>query len=268
MLSDSSRTGMTIDRSGVIERRSANYTARRMSRSLPRLVGRLAAALGVYAVHFYATTGLTLSHYDAKAHLVVSRRIIDSLTPGWEQIGAVWLPLPHLLNMLPVQIDYLYRWGGFAIALSVLSHALATTSIAATVLLLTASASGAVLAATLFATNPDVLYLQSTPMTEPLLFALTTLQVSLISRWVMNGTIDVAPRSAGWATVLACLTRYEAWPITGCVIAASAYAWWRRGAPTLRILAAHARLALFPAAAIAAFMLFSRITVGEWFVSG
>mgnify|MGYP003343621282 CR=1 FL=1 len=33
------------------------------------------------------------------------RGIADSLTPSWEQIGAVWLPLPHLLNMLPVQID-------------------------------------------------------------------------------------------------------------------------------------------------------------------
>ena len=25
-------------------------------------------------------------------------RVIDSLTPGWRQIGAVWLPLPHLIN--------------------------------------------------------------------------------------------------------------------------------------------------------------------------
>jgi hypothetical protein len=239
-----------------------------MLRSLPRLVGRLSAALGIYAVHFYATTGLTLSHYDAKAHLVVARRILDSLTPGWEQVGAVWLPLPHLLNMLPVQIDYLYRWGGFAISLSVLSHALATTCIAATVLLLTASAPGAVLAATLFATNPDVLYLQSTPMTEPMLFGLTTLQVWLVSRWVMNGAIDDPPASAGWTTVLACLTRYEAWPITGCVIAASVYAWSRRGAPPRSILFSHARLAAYPVVAIATFMLFSRITIGEWFVSG
>ena len=39
---------------------------------LARPRGRL---LGIYAVHFYATSGLTLSHYDAKAHLVVARRI-------------------------------------------------------------------------------------------------------------------------------------------------------------------------------------------------
>ena len=57
---------------------------------------------------------LVLSHYDAKAHLVVARRIIDNITPGWQQIGGVWLPLPHLLNVLPTQFDVLYRTGAFA----------------------------------------------------------------------------------------------------------------------------------------------------------
>src|SRR5687768_17892078 len=96
---------------------------------VPLVVATLAAMLGIVAATYYADLGLTLSHYDAKAHLVVSRRILDSLTPGWEQIGAVWLPLPHLLNMLPVQIDFFYRTGGFAVALSILSHAVAAASI-------------------------------------------------------------------------------------------------------------------------------------------
>jgi hypothetical protein len=235
---------------------------------LARLVARLSALLGLYAVYFYATSGLALSHYDAKAHLVVARRIIDSITPGWEQIGAVWLPLPHLLNMLPVQIDHLYRTGGFAIAISVLSQAVGVAAITATVLQLTASPAGAILAATLFATNPNVLYLQSTPMTEPMLFGLTALQICLLTHWIMNGSIDDRRRSIGWVTVMACLTRYEAWPITGCAFAASTYAWWRRGAPFLKILRAHAWLALYPLMTVAGFMLLSRITVNEWFVSG
>ena len=41
------------------------------------------------------------------------------------------------------------------------------------------------LAAALFALNPNVLYLQSTPMTEPLLFALSTLVVLHLAQWVM-----------------------------------------------------------------------------------
>jgi hypothetical protein len=235
---------------------------------LAHVLGRLSALLGLYAVYTYAAAGLALSHYDAKAHLVVARRILDSLTPGWEQVGAVWLPFPHLLNMLPVQVDLLYRTGGFAIAVSVLSHVVAVSSIASIVLLLTASPAAAVLAATIFATNPSILYLQSTPMTEPLLFGLTTLQVWLATRWVMNGSVDDSTGAIGWTTVLACLTRYEAWPITGCLFAASFYAWWRRGAPLGRMALAHARLAVYPLLTVAGFMVWSRITVGEWFVSG
>ena len=42
---------------------------------------------------------------------MVARRIFDSLTPSWEQIGAVWLPLPHIINAIPVQVDWMYRTG-------------------------------------------------------------------------------------------------------------------------------------------------------------
>ena len=87
------------------------------------LAKSLAAAAGVcggVAVGpLISTTGLILSHYDARGHLVVARRIFDSITPGWQQIGAVWLPLPHLLNALPVQIDVFYRTGASAVAISI-----------------------------------------------------------------------------------------------------------------------------------------------------
>src|SRR5438046_9152247 len=76
------------------------------------------------ALHYHQLQ-LTLSHYDARGHLVVSRRIVDSITPGWQQIGAVWLPLPHLLDALPIQIDWFYRTGAAAVATSVVAYALA-----------------------------------------------------------------------------------------------------------------------------------------------
>src|SRR5207247_4533154 len=89
----------------------------------------VAAATGgsIVAVHYHRL-GLTLSHYDARGHLVVARRVIDSITPGWQQIGAVWLPLPHLLNLLPVQIDALYRNGGSAGVVSGVAYAIATAA--------------------------------------------------------------------------------------------------------------------------------------------
>ena len=93
------------------------------------MVALAAALLGVAAAVLYYQQELTLSHYDAKGHLVVARRIFDSLRPGWWQIGAVWLPLPHLLNMLPVQIDWLYRTGLSAVAMSIASFSVTATTI-------------------------------------------------------------------------------------------------------------------------------------------
>lgn len=225
-----------------------------------------AGVLGLVAAVHYARLGLTLAHYDAKAHLVVARRILDSLTPGWEQVGAVWLPLPHLVNMIPVQLDVLYHTGLFAIAVSIACHALAAGAIGATVLAVTGSRAGAVLGAALYTANPNVLYLQSTPMTEPMLFGLTALQVWLFTRWVLGGRLEV-PVAAGWVTVLACLTRYEAWPITAACFATSAFAWWRRGTSARDLVPVFVKLALYPALTVLVFMAFSRLTVGAWFVS-
>lgn len=232
-----------------------------------RLLAILALMAGAVAAWYYHLQGLTLSHYDAKAHLVVSRRIFDSLTPGWEQIGAVWLPLPHLLQALPIQVDWLYRTGALGVAISVTCYAVTTASIFATVRLLTHSAAAAAAGAALFAANPNVLYLQSTPMTEPLLFALTALHVLLLTRWIIAGRL-VVPVAAGWVIVLACLTRYEAWPIAAAAWATSAYAWWRQGRSLRELAPVYARFALYPLGTAAGFMVLSRLTIGEWFVTG
>ena len=91
-----------------------------MTDRFPKVLAALGLIAGTAAALFYYQQGLTLSHYDAKAHLVVARRVLDSLTPEYSQIGAVWLPLPHLLNLLPVQIDAFYRTGASGVAISVL----------------------------------------------------------------------------------------------------------------------------------------------------
>src|SRR5262249_49648997 len=155
---------------------------------------------------------------------------IDSITPGWQQIGAVWLPLPHLLNALPVQIDAWYRSGASAVAISVASFAIATGAIAWIVLALTESALAATAGALLFALNPNVLYLPATPMTEPLLIALTTVAVAMLIAWAANPLSSDA-RIVGWAFALACLTRYEAWPVTAGALVLAIWPRWRAGDP-------------------------------------
>src|SRR5438128_2665015 len=112
--------------------------------------GVIAGTIGVAAAVRYYLLGLTLSHYDARGHLIVARRIIDSITPGWQQIGAVWLPLPHLLNMLPVQIDAFYRTGASAVAISVVSFAVTAGAIAWIAFALTESIAASLSATAVF----------------------------------------------------------------------------------------------------------------------
>jgi hypothetical protein len=228
------------------------------------LIAAAALAGGTAAAVFYHRLGLTLSHYDARGHLIVARRIVDSITPGWQQIGAVWLPLPHLLNAAPVQIDWFYRTGASAVLISLFSFVLATTAIAWIAGALTGSAAAALVAAAVFALNPNVVYLQATPMTEPLLLGLTLVGVALLIAHVHNGKRSTL---TGVVLALACLTRYEAWPVTYVALAAAAWAIWRRGETTWSTARRIARIAAYPTAAIIAFAIFSRIVVGRWFVS-
>ena len=237
-----------------------------------------AATGGTIAAVYYHRLGLTLSHYDARAHLVVARRIIDSITPGWQQIGAVWLPLPHLLNMLPVQVDALYLSGASAVAISVAAFAVGTAAVAWIAANLTEDAGSekirptsggrvrsdpstiaGLVAALVFALNPNVLYLQATPMTEPLVIALMTLAVCLCSASLQA--------SASAVFALACLTRYEAWPVTLAAAMLTAWARWRRGDPVRVALREAGRITVLPVIAIVAFVIFSRIVIGQWFVS-
>jgi hypothetical protein len=231
------------------------------------------------AVHYWRA-GLTLAHYDARAHLVVARRVFDSLTPGWQQVGAVWLPLPHLLNALPVQIDAFYRTGASAIAISILSMALASWAIGTLIHRATGSIVGGVVASALLVLNPDVLYLQSTPMTEPLLFGTTFLAVALIGLWAASvptahrptpnaqlPTPGASTRAAGWASIAAVLTRYEAWPIVATAIGLAFVVLLRRGLGFGAAFRAVRGLALWPLWAIAAYLVNSKVTVGAWFVS-
>jgi hypothetical protein len=240
----------------------------------------LAACGGTAVAIRYHRLGLTLTHYDARAHLVVARRIFDSITPGWQQVGAVWLPLPHLLNALPVQIDFFYRTGFFAIGISILSLAVATGAVGWIVAGLTDSNAAAVVAACVFALNPNVLYLQSTPMTEPLLLALTLASVALLMAWcdasdplpgephgrgISVNDKGISSARVGAVLALACMTRYEAWPVTGAVLAAAVWVRWRRGARLPDAVQRVVRIAIFPTVSIAAFVVFSRIVTGAWF---
>ena len=234
---------------------------------IARTLAVAATAAGLIAWVVFLRAGLVLSHYDAKAHLVVARRVVDSLTPGWQQFGAVWLPLPHLIQFLPTQIDFFYRTGAFGSLLSIACFGIVAYAAARLVLVITGSTLGAVTSTALLVLNPNLLYLHATPMTEPLMLALTFLAVLWTYEWVVTN-VDEIPTRLGVALFAGAWSRYEAWPVIAAAIGAALFAAWRRHVPP-RALARRAwNLAIWPAAAVLLFVINSRITIGSWFVTG
>ena len=187
----------------------------------------VAIAIGGAAAWFYAARDLTLSHYDARAHLVVARRVVDSLTPGWRQLGGMWLPLPHLLLLLPTLNDWAFRTGAPGVAISIAALAWGLASLARWIARTTGSTAVAVLAPLIVLLNPDVLYLQSTPLTEGLLYGLSLVAFTRVDAWIADPTPRRA-RAAGWVLAALVLTRYEGWLIATALAGVSLVALWRR----------------------------------------
>jgi hypothetical protein len=141
--------------------------------------------------------------------LNIARRIVDSQTPGYDQIGQVWLPLPHALMLPLVRFDAWWRSGLAGTVPSGLCFVLAGSFLFAAVRRLFGTVPAAA-AAALFALNPNVLYLQSTPLTEPVFAAaLLSLLYFTVRFRETQGLASVA--AAGIAASAAALTRYEGW---------------------------------------------------------
>jgi Dolichyl-phosphate-mannose-protein mannosyltransferase len=125
--------------------------------------------VGIFAAFFlYGLDRFSLLYYgDSISHLVRARELVDSNNPGlFEQLGTVWLPLPHILLLPFTLIEPLFRTGFAGTALSL--PCLAITSVFLYKIIKSHLNVGniAIVGALLYATNPNILYMGVTPMTE------------------------------------------------------------------------------------------------------
>ena len=134
-------------------------------------IALLSVVLGFVALLVCFTRGYVLLYGDAVAHLGIARRILDSRNPGWSQLGGVWLPLPHLL-MLPFVQKMLWWQTGLAGAWpSLLCYVVGAAGFYRLARRMMVPR-WAFVATAFYLLNPNLLYLATTAMTEPLFLAL------------------------------------------------------------------------------------------------
>ena len=206
-----------------------------------------------------------LNYGDAVAHMHIARRVFDCHQPRLSQLGSVWLPLPHILLLPFVQV---YSWwanglaGVVPSAIAYIAACVGFYRLARHWLQPTAS----VLALVFFAANPNLLYLQTTAMTEPLFVCEMIWMVLWLVEWRTG--LDYEPghgeRKLKWiAAVLiaAIFTRYDGW-ILALISWTSIGVWLlRRG--QLRSRAFWIASAFIVAAPIAWFI-YNAVAFGDW----
>lgn len=130
----------------------------------------ITACISVGALIFYYHQGAILLYGDAVAHINIARRVFDSRTPSLVQLGTVWLPLPHLLDIPFLLNNRMWQSGVGGSIPSMLAYIAGTLGVFRLVRGL-ASLTVAWIAALALALNPNVIYMQATAMTESLYLA-------------------------------------------------------------------------------------------------
>ncbi len=154
--------------------------------------------------------GYILYYGDAQAHLNISRGIFDARSPGFDQLGTVWLPALHLLTLPFVQNDWLWTTGLAGTIPAAVCFVIAGTCFYLAARHTYRSTLSALVVLCCFALNPNLLYLSAIPMTESVFLAgLAVAFLALLRfaatqqrRYLMLGIL------ASW---FMSLTRYDGW---------------------------------------------------------
>jgi len=198
-----------------------------------------AALLAFMALMVSFSRGYVLLYGDAVAHLGIARRILDTRNPGLVQLGGVWLPLPHLL-MLPFVQNMAWWQSGLAGAWPSIACYVAGVAGFYRLCRRMLLPRWAVVATAFYALNPNLLYLATTAMTEPVFLALliwiTLWTVECVDEIKAAHTSKVVRRliGLGLLIVAAVFTRYDGWIVGAaawCIVTwqlARARDVWRR----------------------------------------
>ncbi len=188
------------------------------------MLAAIAACISVGALIFYYHQGAILLYGDAVAHINIARRVFDSRTPGLVQLGTVWLPLPHVLDIPFLVNDRLWQTGLGGSIPSMLAYVAGILGVFRLVRGLASRMAAWIAAA--YALNPNLIYMQATAMTESLYLAFfiwATVYFAEFVGAVGDGT-DRAPKSLQKCALMvscAMLVRYDGWFLAAVIAVAA-----------------------------------------------
>lgn len=160
-------------------------------------------------IFFYVSlTSKGVSFGDSWSRLNIARRVVDNLTPGLAQLGGVWLPFPQVLIVPFAAVDFLYYSGLASVIISALAFILAGLFIYKLLTGIAGSWVAGAIGLLIYVSNPNLLHLQSTAMSEPLFLCAVFGALYFIWKWIRGREVLDLIAGAFWIAT-ATLTRYE-----------------------------------------------------------
>src|SRR3989344_9433510 len=205
------------------------HVTHKTSSVLPKWINFLYAGiflLSIGAWLFYHHNSLILSYNDARSHLNVARRVVSSLQPGLAQLGSVWLPLFHVLEVPTINFDFMYKTGLSGSVISMLAFVGSAIFMVKMLNLLDFDVLAIIVGLMFFVLNPNMLFMQSIPMTESLLIFTSFAATYYFAKWVKHNHVTALILS-GTYSFLSILTRYDGWflflYISACIVIISLF---------------------------------------------
>lgn len=175
------------------------------------IVAVISFLMGYIATVYAFAHDLITAYGDAESHLNISKRVVDSITPGFAQLGGVWLPLPHLLMLPLVHFDFLWRSGLAGSIVSGICFIISCVFLYKIGWTLTKNRLAAFMTFVVFAINPNILYLQATPLTEIPLITFFILSTYYFILYLQGKNPTITLIFAAFFGFCATLSRYDGW---------------------------------------------------------
>ena len=204
------KTFKTPEISISIDKKLLNRVSDLFEQKLFYILAIILTAVSVYFFVFYLNNKLGLSYNDARSHLDIGRRVVEGLKPGLAQLGSVWLPLNHVLMIPLVWNDWAWHSGFAGAFWNMLSFIGTGLVIYKSLEKLNVGVLGRVFGVLVFAANLNILYLQSTAMTEPLLLFTMTAGCYYLITWAEDKQLLNLIKASFWI-MLSTLVRYDGW---------------------------------------------------------
>ncbi len=173
----------------------------------------IAALAGLIAQIITYSFDYSFAYRDAIFRMEAARRFFDNINPGIiSQIGTVWLPVPNLILMPLVCVDYLWKTGLAASIVNFPAFVLSAVFIFLSLKKMTDNLAAAWFGFIIFVLNYNILYFQTTAMTEQMYITFLTGAFYFLISW----SNEFRSRDLWLASIFMMLgagTRYDAWPV-------------------------------------------------------